>query len=179
MDYFENLVKTLLEEEYHWVSQSVKVEVTKEEKRLIGKHSIPRPEVDLLVFDYKNNRVIVVEAKPLLDSPGVKYKDLCKKFEIPEGRYKLFTCKNYREIVMNRLHTQLLAKGVISQSTRIQLGLVAGNVYKNENDEIASLFQTNNWLFWSPTEIKARVEALAAKGYENNPYVITTKVLTR
>ena len=42
MDYFESIVKTLLENEGYWTRQSYKVNVTKEEKRQIGKHTIPR-----------------------------------------------------------------------------------------------------------------------------------------
>ncbi|MDB2438295.1 hypothetical protein N9W89_06230 [Hellea sp.] len=179
MDYFENLAKTLLEEEYHWVSQSVKVDVTKAEKREIGKHSIPRPEIDLLVYDFKNNRVIAVEVKSLLDSPGVNLGALQQSFEVPEGKYKLFTCDNYREIVFNRLHTQLLAGGFIQSSTKVQLGLVAGNIYKNQYDETAEYLRSRDWMYWGPMETKSRVEALAKKGYENNPYVMTAKVLMR
>ncbi len=33
MDYFEGLIKTLLEQEGYWVRQSFKVNVTKQEKR--------------------------------------------------------------------------------------------------------------------------------------------------
>jgi hypothetical protein len=50
MELFEGIIKTLLEHEGYWVRQSFKVNLTKEEKRAIGKHSIPRPEIDLLAF---------------------------------------------------------------------------------------------------------------------------------
>ena len=39
MDYFEGMIKTLLESDGYWVRQSFKVNLTKEEKRNIGKHS--------------------------------------------------------------------------------------------------------------------------------------------
>ena len=42
MDHFESIISTLLEAEHHWVRRSFKVIVTKEEKRRVKKHSIPR-----------------------------------------------------------------------------------------------------------------------------------------
>lgn len=98
MDYFEGLVKTILEHEGYWVRQSFKINLTKQEKRDIGKHSIPRPEIDILAHKATSDSVIAFEAKSYLDSPGVKLADLEESHEIPEGRYKLFTCDNYREI---------------------------------------------------------------------------------
>jgi hypothetical protein len=95
VDYFEGIIKTLLEHEGYWVRQSFKVNLTKQEKRDIGKHSIPRPEVDILAFKPKENRVIAFEAKSYLDSLGVKLAELQQNHELPEGRYKLFTCDNY------------------------------------------------------------------------------------
>ena len=35
------------------------------------------------------------------------------------------------------------------------------------------------WLFWSPEDIKEKVTALAERGYENDPAIITAKVLMR
>ncbi|WP_321326813.1 hypothetical protein [Thiomicrorhabdus sp.] len=91
MDYFENIVKRLLEEEGYWVFQSVKVNLTREEKALIGKYSMPRPEIDIVAFKPKGNKLLIIEAKSYLDSQGVKYAELNQSYEIPEGRYKLFT----------------------------------------------------------------------------------------
>lgn len=91
MDYFESLVKTLLEQDGYWVRQSFKVNLTKEEKRLIGKHSMPRPEIDLLAFKPETKQLIALEAKSFLDSPGVRIDQLSEQHEVPEGRYKLFT----------------------------------------------------------------------------------------
>lgn len=179
MDYFENLVKTLLEEEYLWVGQSIKVDLTKQEKRDIGKHSIPRPEIDLLVFNYKKNEVIAIEAKSYLDSNGVGYDQLIEEHDIPAGRYKLFTCEKYRDIVFSCLKSQLLSAKQINNETTITLGLAAGNVHKNQSNEISTFFKSKGWLFWGPDEVKKRVKKLAEKSYENNPYIITTKVLMR
>ena len=150
-----------------------------QEKRDIGKPTIPRLEIDLLVFDYKNNEIIAAEAKSYLDSNGVGFEQLKESHKVPEGRYKLFTCKNYRNIVFSRLRAQLLNANHINGKTVIKLGLVAGNVHKNQSEEISNLFNDNGWLFWGPADVQKRVKELSDKGYENNPYVITAKVLLR
>ena len=63
MDYFEALVKTVLEREGYWMIQSFKVELTKEEKRELGRPSTPRPEIDLLAFSPVNDQLMVIEVK--------------------------------------------------------------------------------------------------------------------
>lgn len=179
MDYFESTVKTLLESEGYWVRQSFKVNLTKEEKRKIGKPSIPRPEIDLLAYKPKINIMYAVEAKSFLDSPGVRVTELSETHENPEGRYKLFTCKNYRSIVFERLKQDLIECGMGNEHTEIILGLAAGNVYQSKTREIRSLFQKEGWLFWSPEDIRKKVISLADKGYENEPSIITAKILMR
>ncbi|EIZ1317395.1 hypothetical protein MOU92_004179 [Vibrio parahaemolyticus] len=179
MDYFESIIKTLLEADGYWVKQSFKVNVTKQEKRDIGKPSIPRPEMDLIAYNPKINQVIVMEAKSYLDSPGVRLDSLIGETEIPEGRYKLFTCSNYRAIVFNRLKQDLLELGLCNENTTFVLGLAAGNVYKSQSAEIKQLFDSKSWVFWSPELIKDKIIKLSSTGYENNPVMITTKILMR
>ena len=87
MDHFESIISTLLEAEGYWVRRSFKVNVTKDEKRQIGKYSIPRPEIDLLALNFSANEVFALEAKSFLDSPGVKLDQLKEEHEVPEGRY--------------------------------------------------------------------------------------------
>ncbi len=179
MDHFEAIIKTLLEHEGHWVRQSFKVNLTKQEKRDIGKPSMPRPEIDLLAYNASTGRITALEVKSYLDSPGVKYNELCKSQEVPEGRYKLFTCKNYRNVVFARLKKDLIDLNMASESTTIILGLAAGNVYQSNSKNIKNLFSNNDWVFWSPKDIKQKVYELASKGYENEPAIITAKILMR
>lgn len=179
MDYFESLIKTLLEHEGYWVRQSFKINVTKQEKCDIGKHSIPRPEIDILAFKPEKNHVIAFEAKSYLDNPGVKLADLDKSYDVPEGRYKLFTCENYRKIVFSRLKQDLIDLGMGTLDTTITLGLAAGNVYQSKSNEIFLLLQSKGFVFLSPEDIRDKVTNLAAKGYENDPSIITTKILMR
>jgi hypothetical protein len=179
MELFEGIIKTLLEHEGYWVRQSFKVNLTKEEKRAIGKHSIPRPEIDLLVFNPVKNEIVVLEAKSYFDSPGVKVAELFQQHDIPEGRYKLFTCENYRRIVFARLKENLKERNLAESDVSLRLGLVAGNVYQNKSDEIAQQFTKNGWFFWSPEMVKEKVNSLAKMRYENNTAIITAKILMR
>ncbi|WP_292996207.1 hypothetical protein [Nitrosomonas sp.] len=179
MDHFENIISTLLEAEGYWVRRSFKVNLTKEEKRRIGKHSIPRPEIDLLAFKFPTNEVLALEAKSFLDSSGVNLEQLQEKHEVPKGRYKLFTSENYRSIVLSRLLSDLVACGMAYANTKITLGLAAGKIYQNRSDSIRALMLDNNWFFWSPEDIKQKVTDLAKRGYENDPAIITAKILMR
>lgn len=179
MDYFESIIKRLLEEEGYWVRQSFRVNLSKEEKRLVGKPSIPRPEIDLVAYKPSSNVVLAIEAKSYLDSYGVRYKELDVEHEIPKGRYKLFTCTNYREIVFNRLKDELVSDGMIEIDVSVQLGLAAGNVYQNRSNEIRNLLLSKNMQFWSPKDIKNKLSAFSNLKYENDPVIITAKLLLR
>jgi hypothetical protein len=179
MEYFETIIKTLLEHDGYWVRQSFKVNLTKKEKKQIGKASIPRPEIDLLAFKPNLQEVLALEAKSYFDSPGVRIDDLRSEFQIPEGRYKLFTCTNYRNIVFNRLIQDLNILGMVNGNVKIRLGLVAGKIYQERSTEIRDYFESKGWFFWSPEDVRNKVNALAAKGYENEPAIITAKILMR
>ena len=179
MDHFETIISTLLEAEGYWVRSSFKVNVTKEEKRQVGKHSIPRPEIDLLALRFSTNEVLALEAKSFLDSPGVKLTQLQEEHEVPEGRYKLFTSQHYRSVVLSRLLQDLIACGMANSDTRVFLGLAAGKVYQGHSEPIREFMEEKKWLFWSPEDIKQKVTALAKRGYENDPAIITAKILMR
>jgi hypothetical protein len=179
MEYFETIIKTLLEHEGYWVRQSFKVNLTKQEKKQIGKPSVPRPEIDLLALKPKSQEVLVLEAKSHFDSPGVRLADIQEEFQIPEGRYKLFTCTNYRNVVLNRLTQDLQDLGMVSGDIKMKLGLVAGHIYQDRSEKIRNYFNSKGWFFWSPEDVRDKVNALAAKGYENEPAIITAKILMR
>ncbi len=179
MDHFENIIRILLEIDGYWVRSSFRVNLTKEEKKQIGKPSIPRPEIDLLAFSLHRNEIIAFEAKSFLDSPGVKLCDLQKNYEAPEGRYKLFTSKSYSEVVLNRLRMDLISLGMATNKTKIRLGLAAGNVYQNRSAEIRELIERNGWVFWSPEDVKRKVSELADRSYENESAIIAAKILMR
>ena len=179
MDYFEAIIKTLLEHEGYWVRQSFKVNLTKGEKREIGKPSIPRPEIDLLAYKPEKREVIAIEAKSFLDSPGVRLDSLQEEHAIPTGQYKLFTCDKYRAIVLHRLQQDLQETGMAMPGLSLTLGLVAGNIYQRRSAEIREYMKSRSWFFWSPEDVADRVQALSKKNYENEPATITAKILTR
>jgi len=179
MDQFESIVATLFEAHGFWVRRSFKANLTKEERRRIGKYSIPRPEIDLLALDFSDNCVLAVEAKSFLDSPGVKASDLEEQYDVPTGRYKLFTSERYRSVVCQRLLKDLKANGMGNAKTKVGLGLVTGKVYRAQSDAIRELMRKKKWFFWGPEDIKQRVTALANRGYENDPAIITAKILMR
>jgi hypothetical protein len=179
VDHFESLISTLLEAEGYWLRRSFKVNVTKEEKRAIGKHSIPRPEIDILAFRFSENSVIAVEVKSFLDSPGLKLEQLQAEHEVPEGRYKLFTTERYRTIVLARLHQDLVKCGMANAETKVSLGLAVGKVYQKRTEPIREFMRERNMLFWSPEDIKQKVTALADREYENDPAIMVAKVLLR
>jgi len=179
MDHFEAIVKTLLEAEGYWVRQSFKVNLTKEEKQDIGKPSIPRPEIDLLAFNVSRNEILALEAKSFLDSPGVTLSHLEEVHDLPEGRYKLFTSKRYRTVVMARLSKDLIGLGMANKDTKITLGLAAGKVYQSNTEGVRAFMTKRKWFFISPEEIKEKVTNLAMLGYENDPAIITAKILMR
>lgn len=179
MDYFESIIKTLLEAEGYWVRQSFKIELTKDEKVRIGKPSIPRPEIDLLALQHSRNELLALEAKSFLDSPGVRLSELQIAHDVPEGRYKLFTSERYRSVVMEGLRRNLLDLHMIDSKTKIILGLAAGKVYQNMGDAVAEFMKSKDWVFWSPQYIKHQVTKLAERGYENDPTIIAAKILSR
>jgi hypothetical protein len=179
MDHFESIVATLLEADGYWVRRSFKVNVTREEKRLIGKHSIPRPEIDLVAYNPGKAHVLALEAKSFLDSPGVDIKELQQVHQVPEGRYKLFTSLPYRDIVLARLHADLVECGMLRGKTKITLGLVAGKVRAGQTEQLRSFLAEKGFMYWGPEDIRSKVTALAARGYENDPAIITAKILMR
>jgi len=183
VDQFENIAKVLLERDGYWVRQSFKVGLSPAQKAALGpnKVNMPRPEIDLLAVNLKAREVIAFEAKCYLDSGGVPLTHLTPKHSVAEGGYKLFTCAKYRKVVLDQLKLDLVACNLIPStwSKPVRLGLIASKVQKGHADPIAALFQKNNWIFWSDTDVKAKVRKLVDEKHENDPVVITAKILLR
>ncbi len=179
LDSFEIIVSELLEEDGYWVRCLEKINLTKEEKRKLGKPSMPRPEIDIIALSLSQNTIYLLEVKSFLDSNGVNFEDVVAKGDIFEGRYKLLTSEVYRNSIRQRLQLDWISKGIINSETIISFGLVAGNVYKKREKELEAYFQSKDWFFWGPSQIKERILNLSNKGYENNIMVITSKILSR
>jgi len=153
MDYFENIVKRLFEEKGYWVRQSVKVNLTKEDKIKIGKPAIPRPELDIVGYRANNDELVVLEVKSFLDSHGIKYGEIANEYETPTGRYKLFTCDRYRKIVFKRLIDDFVDQGLILKSFIILFGLAAGKIYYNDEKDLLNFFKEKVWILFTPSDI--------------------------
>lgn len=179
MDYFENIIFKILENENKWVRQNVKVNLTVEEKRKTGKPSIPRPDLDLVAYNIKTNTLEIWEVKSYLDSPGVKYSELNVVNEKTKGRYKILTTPSYRKIVANRLINDWFEEGLIQENPSVKFGLAAGKIYSKDEEDIRNLFNKNDWLLKSPKDIYNSIRTLEKMKYENNPYTIAAKIIFR
>ena len=131
MNAFENIIAQYLESEGYWVKQSVKIEkVTKEDKRTMNLYSMPRPEIDTVALNMKENELLLVEVKSYLDSPGVWSEAVAgKDTDYYNKRYKLFNNDKYRKIVTERLFEQYLGQGLINKRTKVNYALAAGKIY--------------------------------------------------
>jgi len=179
MNAFEDIVKQYLEEEGYWVRQSVKVNISKEEKRKIGTHTMPRPEIDLVALNMKKNELLLVEVKSYLDSYGVYFEAVSDKNDEFAHRYKLFTDGNFRNIVTKRLREEYQEQGLINENTKINYALAAGNIhYPEDVSKIRDYFskQKEKWILFSPKQIKDKIKGLSKKGWEDNLVVMTAKL---
>jgi hypothetical protein len=68
---------------------------------------------------------------------------------------------------------------MIKAKPKIVPGLIAGKVYQDRAEEIRTYFNSKHWFFWSPKDIKERIISLSNEGYENDPSIITAKILNR
>jgi hypothetical protein len=157
---------------------ALKSELTKAEKREIGRHSSPRWELDVVAYGGKANELLVVECKSFLDSPGVE----CGAFDgsnpAASKRYKLFCDETLRRVVLRRLRRQLTAGGFCARRPRIQLCLAAGKI-RGDESWLSAYFQKNGWKLWGPGFIRAELKALRETGYENSVAAVVAKLLLR
>jgi Holliday junction resolvase-like predicted endonuclease len=180
MNAFEDIVKLYLEEEGYWVRQSVKVhKITKEDKRKLKKPSLPTPEIDIVAYKAKENKLLLVEVKSLLDSYGVHFEAVSGINQEEGERYKLFTNDLFRQIITDRLKEEYLQLGLINTSTKIRYALAAGKIH-SEWDETNILKHFSDpkrkWILFSPKQIKDKIRDLATKGWEDDVVVMTAKL---
>jgi len=186
MNAFENIVGQLLEEEDYWIRQSVKVEISKDDKRRLDKLTMPRPEIDIVAFNVKKNELLFVECKSLIDSnAGVRYGAIfpvpnqSKKDKSRAKHYKLFTDKAWREIVSDSMSKQYLKQGLIKKNTKIKYALAAGKILVGQEVKLKEAFRKAGWILYTPEMIAAGIRKLAEKGWEDNAVTMTAKLITR
>lgn len=179
MDAFEHLVSEILWLEGYWVRSSVKVDLTKEEKRAIGRHSSPRWEIDIVAYRARDNRLQVVECKSYLDSGGVALAAFNGSNSKAADRYKLFTEPGLRDVVLGRLKQQFTDIGACKPDPEVRLALACGKVRDKDRLAIAEHFQSQGWEFWDESWLRERLRKMATMGYENQVSAVVAKLLLR
>jgi hypothetical protein len=178
MDAFEQVVAEILWLQGHWVRTSVKVELTKEEKRKIGRPSSPRWELDIVAYSGRSNVLSVVECKSYLDSFGVQAKGF--NLEAREAsRYKLFNDELLRETVFGRLKQQFFETGFCPDNPTIRLCLACGKIEEKSRVSVQMHFQRNGWELWDETWLRQHLGLIAKRGYENHASAVVSKLLLR
>lgn len=179
MNAFETIAGQLLSENGYWVRHSVKVDLSKEVRRSIGKPSMPRPEIDIAAYSVRDNQLFLVEVKSFFDSPGVDLRHLKANNDIPAGRYKLITSERYRRVVTEALVADWVRKGIIRSDTKVSYALLAGKVYRQQEQEVHFYLAAMGWEFWGPSWVRDNLDVLIEKGYEDNVVTIVTKIMGR
>lgn len=180
MDAFESLVVSLLERQGFWVRPSVRVELTKEEKRKIGRPSSPRWELDLIAYRGATNELWIIECKSYLDSRGVSISAFDGSNERFASRFKLFNEGSLRKVVLRRLVSQLRAEGAVAVRPKITLCLVAGKVVSDRDRQLLRQhFKKNGWRLWDEEWLCAALRKIADGGYENDIADVVAKIILR
>lgn len=180
MDSFEELVGSLFERDGYWTRTSFKVELTKDEKKKIGRPSAPRWELDIIAYKAMSNELLVIECKSYLDSTGVRACGLCGTDAIDAKKYKLFNDAVLRKTVLGRLKKQLVNSGMCAPSLKVKLCLVAGKVAtKNDHERIEKLFNRRRWGFYDHSWLKKKLLAVSESGYENQVAAVVAKIILR
>lgn len=161
----------------YWVRTSVAVNLGKDDKKAIGNPSMPRPEIDVLAYDAARNHLLAIECKSYLDSNGVTLAELCGAKE--SKTYKLFRRPELREMVLTRLADQCIATGLCRVGATVQLGLIAGKVYRQDEEGLDALFKERDWFFRGPSWVKKELGRQAESGYANQVSTVVAKLLLR
>jgi len=167
MDAFEQLAAEIFREEGYWVRTSFKVELTRDDKIRIGRHSSPRWEVDLVAWDAARCQLLVLECKSYLDSGGVHAAHFLPGSKYAH-RYKLFHDAVLRQTVLERLKQQCIERGLCPAEARIRLGLICGHVTDHNAPLLEDIFAANDWLLFDPEWLRKHLKRMAQGSYENS-----------
>ena len=180
MDSFEQVVAEILWREGYWVRTSLKVELTKEEKREIGLPSSPRWELDVVAYKASENALLVVECKSYLDNPGVKFHGFDGSNVKAASRFKLFNNPSLRGVVFNRLQLQLAQVGSCSPNPSVTLCLACGRIAGDlDRLRLKNHFAEQGWQLWDEFWLRDRLKSMASGGYENQVSAVVAKLLLR
>ncbi len=180
MDAFEQIAARLFEVQGYWTRIGYAVELTKEQKVAVGKHSIPRPQLDVIAYKPATNVLLVIECKSYLDSSGVRHAAFHGKEDVKKDVFKLFNRSKLRVMVLSCLVAQLRREGLLQgPDPEVRLVLVAGNVHSNDEPRLRALFSERGWVFVGPMEVATGLRKFAGRGYENDLVTFVTKLLER
>jgi hypothetical protein len=175
MDAFESVIAMLLRRDGYWTHPSFKVELSAEEKQKIGRPNCPRWETDMIAYKPAKNELLVVECKSFLDSDGVKFRN--GQFEKATS-YKLFGEDVLREVVLNRLVSQMVDSGACLPKPTVILCLAAGKIANvTDREGLNQHFKANRWLLFDRAWIVKRLMTASNADYENDVIFVVTKLL--
>lgn len=173
MDAFEKLVGVLLESNGYWVQCSFKVNLTKEDKRAIGRPTSPRWELDLVAYKGATNEIKVVECKSFLNSSGATFASLSKS-----KRYKLFRDIKLRRVVFKRLAAQLKLSKSCRPNPIITLCLAVAHIANDTNrQKIREKFERQKWQLMDENWLRETLKKIGNDSYQNDVAAIVTKLL--
>jgi hypothetical protein len=180
MDAFEQLVSEILWMEGYWVRTSVKVNLTKEEKRQIGRPSSPRWELDIVAYSGRDNLLRVIECKSYLDSRGVALRGFVGTDGRLAERFKLFADDQLRSVVFNRLRLQFAESGACRSDPEVKLCLACGRIASNaDRAALHEHFAEKGWELWDEPWLRERLKLMSNQGYENQVSAVVAKLLLR
>jgi len=180
MDAFENLVASLLEREGYWVRARFKVNLTREEKRKIGRSSSPRWELDIVAYKGDTNEVRVVECKSYLDSRGVTFRDLAFPDSERPNLYKLFNDDALRAVVFDRLMSQLVEAGSCKPDPTVRLCLAAGTIAtETDREQLSQHFDRKGWILLDRRWLVDALKTAADGGFEDDVASVVAKLILR
>jgi len=177
---FEQLVSEILWMQGYWVRTSVKVDLTKKEKRAIGRPSSPRWELDVVAYSGRDNVLRVVECKSYLDSRGVALRAFDGSDKGFAQRFKLFGDKQLRKVVFARLCKQFAGSGACRPKPAVKLCLACGRIASDTDRKgLHKHFAQKGWELWDEKWLEERLRTMSGRGYENQVSAVVAKLLLR
>lgn len=178
MDAFENIIAELFFRRGFWVRNSVRVNLTQDDKRAIGRPTSPRWEIDVVTYKPAINTIEIIECKSYLDSSGVN-SDFITGIGQQSDKFKLFSDPILRNIVFNRLAIQFLENEMCMPDPKIILSLACGKIQPNARQAIVDHFRINQWNLYDDKWLKNELISLSSDKYENNILTVAAKIAFR
>jgi hypothetical protein len=123
------------------------------------------------------NELRAIECKSYFDSYGVNRKELDPSTET--SNYKLFRESETRRVVLSRLHSQFVERGLIPKDASVRLAMVAGKTRPADVASIVSLFEERGWIYQGKDWLSDQLKRLAGASYENDVAAVVAKILLR